>query len=226
MTIRKILRSIAWVILSLVTFISTWLLAALLLPLFTINPHPAKGNDVTIYIQTNGDHTDVVVPVVNPIKDWRSEISYQNTISKDTTCKYVAVGWGDKGFYLNTPTWSQLKFSVAFKAAFALSTSAIHTTFCNNLVESADRKKIMISNEQYKGLVAYIDSTFKRDESGNVVNIKTNANYDKEDAFYDAKGKYNLFYTCNTWANNALKSCGQKAGLWTVSDMGIFYHYK
>ena len=196
------------------------------MPLFVINPHPTGSHDVIIYIQTNGDHTDVVIPMKNTIKDWSNEISYQNTKSRDTTGKYVAVGWGDKGFYLNTPTWSQLKFSVAFKAAFALSTSAIHATFCNELKEDNDCKKIMISNEQYKKLVAYIDDSFIRDVQGKVINIKTNANYDSQDAFYEAKGKYNLFFTCNSWANNALKSCGQKACLWTVSDMGIFYHYK
>ncbi|MFP3836064.1 DUF2459 domain-containing protein, partial [Chryseobacterium sp. SIMBA_028] len=46
------------------------------------------------------------------------------------------------------------------------------------------------------------------------------------DAFYDAKGTYSFFYTCNTWANNALKAAGQKAALWTPSDFGIFQHYK
>ena len=111
--LKKILRSIAWVALIFITFVSSWLLAALLLPLFTINPHPSASKDIAIYIQTNGDHTDIVVPVKNQIKDWRSEISYQNTKSKDTAGKYVAIGWGDKGFYLNTPTWAQLKFSVA-----------------------------------------------------------------------------------------------------------------
>ena len=31
------------------------------------------------------------------------------------------------------------------------------------------------------------------------------------DAFYEAKGRYSLFFTCNTWTNNALKICKQKA---------------
>lgn len=223
---RKVLRGIVWFILLFVTFVSSWLLAALLLPLFTVNSKPVSGNDVAIYIQTNGDHTDIIVPVKNQLKNWAQEISYQNTISKDTTCDYVAIGWGDKGFYLNTPTWSQLKFSTAFKAAFWLSTSAVHATFCKNQHESADCKKLMLSNAQYLALINYIDQTFQRDSSGNIINIKTDANYDKEDAFYEAKRRYNLFYTCNTWANNALKACGQKACLWTVFDAGIFYHYK
>ncbi len=47
-----------------------------------------------------------------------------------------------------------------------------------------------------------------------------------DDAFYEAKGSYSFMKTCNTWANSALKSAGQKAALWTPSDKGIFRHYQ
>jgi hypothetical protein len=46
------------------------------------------------------------------------------------------------------------------------------------------------------------------------------------DSFYEAKGAYTLFYTCNTWANNGLKAINQKAALWTATDRGIFQHYR
>jgi uncharacterized protein (TIGR02117 family) len=224
--LKKILRCLAWFVVCFVLFVSTWLLAALALPLIPVNNHPSAGNDVTVFIQTNGDHTDIVVPVKNKIKDWSREISYQNTISKDTTGNYISLGWGDKGFYINTPTWSQLKFSTAFKAVFWLSTSAIHATFCKEPKVDSDCKKIMLNNADYARLINYIDNSFTRDAHGNVINIKTHAQYNTEDAFYDARGKYNLFYTCNTWANNALKACGQKACLWTAFDVGIFRMYK
>jgi uncharacterized protein (TIGR02117 family) len=226
MTFKKIAKAIAWIVLSFVAFVSFYILSVLVISMITVPKEHGTFNDVAIYILTNGDHTDIIVPVKNTLKDWSTEVGYQNTISRDTTAKYIALGWGDKGFYLNTPTWAQLKFSVAFKAAFALSSSAIHSTFCSMPKEGADCKKIMISNNQYSRLVVYIDNTFKRDAQGKVINIKTNANYDNQDAFYEAKGKYNLFYTCNTWANNALKACGQKACLWTTYDGGIFYQYK
>ena len=48
----------------------------------------------------------------------------------------------------------------------------------------------------------------------------------KADAFYDAKGSYNLTRTCNTWTNNALKAAGLKACLWTPFDSGIFWQYR
>jgi uncharacterized protein (TIGR02117 family) len=226
MIFKRVLNSIAWLLLGFVAFVSFYIFLVLVISLISVNNKPVASNDVSIYILTNGDHTDIIVPVKNKLKDWSKEVSYQNTISRDTNAKYVALGWGDKGFYLNTPTWAQLKFSVAFKAAFALSSSAIHSTFCNTPQVGPDCKKIMISNDQYLKLISYVDSTFKRDVQGNVINIKTRANYDNQDAFYEAKGSYNLFYTCNTWANNALKACGQKACLWTTYDQGIFYHYR
>ena len=56
--------------------------------------------------------------------------------------------------------------------------------------------------------------------------IETDAVYGNHDIFYEAKGSYNLFYTCNTWTNSALKAANQKASLWTVYDKGILYHYQ
>ncbi|HEX8019574.1 TIGR02117 family protein [Mucilaginibacter sp.] len=225
-TVKKIAKVILRLVLGLVAFVLLYLLSAFLFSIWTVKKEAETSNDVAIYILTNGDHTDIVVPVKNDIADWSKEISYENTVSRDTTGKYLAIGWGDKGFYLSTPTWADLKFSTAFKAAFALSTSAIHATYYQTMPESNDCKKIMISNKQYKRLVAFVDSSFRRDAKGKVINIKTNANYDKNDAFYEAKRKYNIFYTCNTWANNALKASGQTACVWTPFDRGIFYHYK
>lgn len=158
--------------------------------------------------------------------DWSREVKFENVIKPDTSVRWVAFGWGDKGFYLNTPTWAQLKFSVAFKAATGLSTSAIHATFYKSLREDASCKKIDLSKAQYLRLITYIRESFKTDSAGHIINIKTNANYGNTDAFYEANRRYNLFYTCNTWANNAMKACGQKACLWTPMDKPIFKKYE
>jgi uncharacterized protein (TIGR02117 family) len=91
--------------------------------------------------------------------------------------------------------------------------------------EDKDCVKINISKQQYQRLIAYITRSLKRDATGKVIYIQTNAVYGKDDAFYDAGGSYSLFHTCNTWSNNALKKCGQKACLWTPFDTGIFYQY-
>lgn len=181
--------------------------------------------EVEIYIKTNGAHTDIVVPVKSGQMDWSKEIKYENNVSKDTTYDYLGIGWGDKGFYLDTPTWADLKFSTAFKAVFWLGTTAMHTTYYKKMVEDSTCRKIYITKEQYSRLIVYITKRFQRDSQGHFINIKTTANYGETDAFYEAKGKYNLFFTCNTWTNYALKACGQRYCLWTIFDKGIFLKY-
>lgn len=223
---KKALKIVGYTLLFLVAFVAVYLLAAFVLSRISVEKEPVAASDVSIYILTNGVHTDLVMPIKDSLIDWSQHIKFENTVGKDSSMRYVAMGWGDKGFYLETPTWADLKFSTAFKAAFSLSTSAIHATFYKNMNEGEDCKRINISQDQYARLVKFIRDSFKPDANGNIVNIITTANYGKDDAFYEAVGSYHLFHTCNTWANNGLKACGQKASLWTPFDTGIFYHYK
>ena len=221
----KTLKITGLTLLSLVCLIGVYLLSAYVLSRMSVDRESQTQNDIPIYILTNGVHTDLVVPIKNERIDWSKEVKFTHTTGKDSLFEYVAFGWGDKGFYLETPTWADLKVSTAFNAAFALSTSAIHATFHKSMREGADCVKINISKEQYSRLVKYIQESFTTDTQGHLMYIQTHANYGKEDAFYEAKGSYNVFHTCNTWANNGLKSCGQKASLWTPFDTGIFYQY-
>lgn len=213
-------------ILGFVVFIIVYVLAAVGLSRITVNANQEiKKQEVTIYILSNGVHTDIVVPVRNNIYDWSQQIKFSDAKAKDSSATYLAMGWGDKGFYLNTPTWGDLKFSTAFKAATGLSTSAMHCTFYHSLKVNPKCKKISISEEDYKSLIGYIKGSFVM--SGNTISkIDTKAVYGKNDVFYEANGSYNLFFTCNTWANNALKAAHQKAAFWTPYEEGIFMHYE
>lgn len=226
MSILKLI--IKWLfkfVLGFICFVIIYLASAWCLSRITINKENITSQDVTIYIKTNGVHTDIVVPVKNQQINWSKEVKFTNITSQDTTYTYLGMGWGDKGFYLETPTWADLKTSTAFKAAFALSTTAIHATYYHQLHENDSCRKITISKEQYQRLINYIKESFQTDASGHFMVIKTGANYGDSDAFYEARGKYNLFKTCNTWANNSLKACGQKCCAWTIFDTGIFLKY-
>lgn len=223
---KKLFKIVGYTLLTFFLLTGLYLLSAFCLSRIAVAREEGGQADVAIYILTNGVHTDIVVPAVNEQMNWLSFIPVSNTTGKDSTAAYLAVGWGDKGFYLNTPTWADLKFSTAFNAASGLSSAAMHTTYYRHMQEGADCKKIMISHAQYERLITYIKKGFDLDENGQPIYIDTRANYNSADAFYEAKGSYNLFFTCNTWTNNSLKSCGQKACLWTIFDTGIFYHYQ
>jgi uncharacterized protein (TIGR02117 family) len=170
-------------------------------------------------------HADLVLPIKTDLKDWSEKIKFEHIQSKDSIFHYLAFGWGDKGFYLETPEWSDLKFKTAFNAAFNLGTSAMHTTFYKQIHETENCVKIEISKEQYQKLITFIEASFQYDTNGNPIFIDATT-YGKNDSFYEAHRTYNLFYTCNTWANQALKKAHMKAAFWTPADKGIFYHYQ
>lgn len=222
---KKILKKSGVVLGSIVAALVLYLLTAFCLSRIPVNADAVTSNDVEIYILTNGVHTDIVVPVKSEEMDWSQWVPFSNTISKDSTAKWLAMGWGDKGFYLETPTWNDLKASTAFKAAFGLSSSAMHCTYYNTMKEGESCKKIGITHQQYRQMTSYISNSFQKDAQGRPIWIKTDAHYGNNDAFYEGIGSYSLFKTCNTWANAALKSGERKACLWTAFDTGIFNLY-
>ncbi len=226
-----IFKKISWWTLKILgvflLLIILYFISAFGLSSITVNSgaNQTEKKDVEIHILTNGVHTDLVLPFQNQYMDWSKFVKPTDTKSKASSAVNVAFGWGDKGFYLQTKTWADLKFSTAFNAMFYLSSSAMHVTFYNELRETESCRKISISKENYLKLVNYVIESFNLD-SVDIPRQIIGASYGDNDSFYEAKGKYSLFYTCNTWANNGLKKANQKACLWTPFDSGIFKKYE
>ncbi len=222
--LKKVLRIFLKSIFGIVIFVISYALLSFGLSKIEVNSDITQNPEIEIFISTNGVHTDIVVPIKNEIKDWTTDIQFQHTKTKDSIMNFVGIGWGDKGFYLDTPEWADLKASTAIKAATGLSTTAMHTTFYKTLKEDESCKKVKISKENYIKLVEYISNSFQKNSNSKTINIPNNF-YGKNDTFYEAIGSYSLIKTCNTWANGALKASNQKAAFWTPIDSGIFCHY-
>lgn len=200
-----------------------YLLIALIFSLIPYNLHfrPCEKDAVEIYVKTNGVHTDLVLPVKHELKDWSAFINPALTPSGDTSFQFVAFGWGDKGFYLHTPTWADLTVSTALKAAFYLGSSAMHVSFYRRIHESGSCRRICIRPEEYQRLIEFIQNDFQKFDGLPI--LIPGYSYTGCDLFFEAHGTYGMFHTCNSWTNRALKHAGLKACLWTPFDKGIFY---
>lgn len=199
-----------------------YFLCAFTLPNIQVNKQESaiRSDSISIFVISNGVHTDIAVPSESKLKNWRLTFPKDSFDLKDTSSNYLAFGWGDKGFYLNTPEWSDLKASTAFKAAFGLGGTAMHVRYLNAPKKLSEKKiALTISSDQYKKLVTYIEQSFCLN-NGCVTKID-HPGYGDSDLFYEAEGKYSLIKTCNVWTNKALKFSGIKTGLWTPFASGL-----
>lgn len=211
---------------SLIGLTTCYLLVALLLSLIPVNAHKQAvpfEEGVAIYITTNGVHADFTVPVHTSLINWQQHFKLKDFKGADHNFRYIAFGWGDKGFYLNTPSWQDLTLSTAVSALFVPSPTAMHVTYYRHAPAPGENvKEVLLSREQYRLLLQYIQSSFQQTTDGQLMLI-AHAGYTSSDNFYEAKGCYSLLYTCNNWVNEGLKKIGVKTSLWTPFDWGILY---
>ena len=155
--IKKLLKYFLKTLLFVVGFVVLYGVLCLLLPLIPISAEKTtEPKTITIYLLSNGMHTDLVLPTQNDFIDWTTKVSPNDTKGK-IKGDWLAFGWGDKGFYLNIPTWADLKFSTAVKAAFWMSDSAMHTTYLGGTEGYEKVAQLSLTAAQYKRLVSYID---------------------------------------------------------------------
>jgi uncharacterized protein (TIGR02117 family) len=219
--LKRSIKIILKTLLGFVVFILLYLLFAWLLPKIKLNSDykPAQQG-IEVFVSSNGVHTDFVVPTNTPLKDWRNDFLPNTFESVDTTYEYVSLGWGDKGFFLNTPTWADLKFSTAFKAAFFMSSTAMHVTYKKHKPkEGASCKKLLLTEAEYKKLIAYVYSSFQLKD--NTVQLINHPGYNEFDNFYEANGTYSFLKTCNVWTGQGLNEIGAKVGCWTPFESAL-----
>ncbi len=190
-----------------------------LIPVNTGYKEAKKGTE--IFVSTNGVHTNIILPAKTNNFDWNRYLS----LNEDY--QYLAFGWGDKEFYLNTPTWGDLKLTTAFKAAF-LPTKTIMQVhgYYQKPKESKRVVKIVLNEEQFQKLNIYVAQSFNQNNKNQAIEIKPNSKYQFKEKFYPAKGTYSIFKTCNNWVNKGLKQAGIETALWAPFDKSVMYHLR
>jgi uncharacterized protein (TIGR02117 family) len=208
-------------LLGFIAFVMCYLLCAFWLPLLKVNTSyvPAKEG-ISIFIESNGVHTDFIIPSRYGELNCFRLFPCADFDRVDSNYTYVGVGWGDKGFYIDTRTWADLKFSTAFKAVFGLSSTAMHVRYLyREPREDENCKRLVLTPGQFEQLKHYILSSF--DQKQGCPQHIHHAGYGSNDTFYEAQGSYSLFKTCNVWTGNGLKQIGVKTGIWSPFEEGI-----
>lgn len=200
-----------------------YLLAALVGALIPANPGwqpPRQG--VPIFVRTNGVHTSIVVPSAREGIDWSPLLRAGHIDRPDLAGDYLAIGWGQRDFFLKTPTWADLRPGIALRALVGGGGSLIHVEHLRRPVADRDHRPVLVSPEQYRRLAGFILDSFALPPNGTVLPIP---GHFETDVFYDARGDYNLFTTSNEWTGAALRTAGVRIGIWTPFAQSVLMRF-
>jgi uncharacterized protein (TIGR02117 family) len=180
---------------------------------------PPEG--VEIQLVSNGIHVDFLVPLRSAEKDWSAFLDRRDFPGAGADWKHVLFGWGNRAFYLETPTRADLRLSTAAKALFLPSASVVHVQLLEGLfAEDASCRTLRLGAAAYAELCQHIESSFQRDAQGSVLRV-AGRGYGSTDNFYEAAGSYHAFNTCNLWTNRGLKRAGVTTPLWSPFPRAI-----
>jgi uncharacterized protein (TIGR02117 family) len=174
---------------------------------------------VRIQVDDNGIHTGLIVPLIAEGVDWR-DVFKPGDLRDPRYAGYdhVEIGWGERTFYVETPTWADVRPGTVVAGAIGSSRTLVHVDWLPEPSPSGDTRTIVLRPEEYRRLAGFIRATL-------APKGKHQPGYGAGDAFYEARGRYSALQTCNAWTGNALRQAGVRIGIWTPFPVTVMGWY-
>ena len=178
---------------------------------------------VVVFVETNGIHTGIVVPVSAAGVDWRDLVKAEHLTDPRYAGTHLAFGWGERQFYLNTPTWADVSASTVARSALGSDETLVHVDHLPPPIPDERIRALVLSEEEYRRLSAHIRASFRLDAQGQSQPVE---GYGPADSFYVGRGHYDAFRTCNAWTGDALRHAGVRIGAWTPYSWSVMGWFK
>jgi uncharacterized protein (TIGR02117 family) len=189
---------------------------AILLIAGTVVPRPlfsqsdAGEKSVEILVITNPIHTGIAIPATGETLQAFNFLGEGGLPLDAPGLRWLVFGWGGRAFYLETPTWAELKLVPALKA-LTIDRSVLHAELAGEIDRSLPNvKTLRVSEAEFSKLLQAILDSFSTGEPAAIAAV----GYGPHDRFYEANGHFNVLFSCNTWAAKVLRAGGVQTGLW------------
>lgn len=182
----------------------------------------------TIYVGGNNIHTNLIVPVKTVDFDWNNQLNLTE-IGRQGSHDYhfLSFGWGDKLFYLNTPTLRDVNIWITLRALLLPTETVVHIQGYFSVPRSTPDyqvKTLKVSRQGYLQLSQFLISYLARNSEGEPILIQQSHRY--RGSFYEAKGSYSIFQTCNDWTALGLRAAQVNTPLWSGLAGSVFKHLR
>lgn len=222
-TIRTIIRRTAWLCGGFVLVVLTYLAAAQFVGARVAGESVAikQTGDASkrqIFFITSPLHVDIALPFDAAMKKRLSFLRGTSVPVDHPNMRHVVVGWGSRAFYTTAGTYWDIRPSAVAKAV-AGDTAVRRFVGTGPISEQDGIVRMGISDAQLEALIAKIEQTFVL--RNGAPNHLAEASIGPNDAFFEAKGAFNIFHPCNQWLGTALRQSGFELGFWTPTTSSL-----
>ena len=180
--------------------------------LVTAEASADKAPSQRILLLSGPIHTDVAIRLDDRLRASFSYLEDAGIPVSDPAAQWLIFGWGGRSFYLETPTWADLK-PIPVLRALTIDRSVMHVDVAGGISETHPAVTVLdVDGERFEKLLGFVNDSFIR-KAGAVVPVG-NRGYGDYDRFFEAKGYFNALFGCNTWTAAALRTGGLRTGIW------------
>ncbi|MEX0344634.1 MAG: TIGR02117 family protein [Rhizobiaceae bacterium] len=189
-------------------------------PIFSTADAGAVANTHRILLLYNPIHTDIAFPAEPDVLERFGFLSDAGLPVDHPQVRWIVVGWGGRSFYLETPTWADLKPLPVFKA-LTIDRSVMHVALAGDIDPALPNvDELQVSERNYDRMLDFALASFVLDPAGVPQSID-GAGYGDFDRFFEAHGWFNAVAGCNTWTASALRAAGVRTGLWNPLPVSL-----
>ncbi len=175
-----------------------------------------------LWVCSNGIHADLVLPATGGAVDWAGLLPRAAFRIPPAPADYIAFGWGDRTFYLETQHWSDLRPGTAVAALFGDGPTVMHLQARTSPDGDPGCRRILAEPKRAAMVADYVLAAMARDRDGRPVPL-LQAGYGLHDGFVAAVGHYSAFLTCNEWVRRGLGQAGIRAPLWSPFPYALLW---
>jgi uncharacterized protein (TIGR02117 family) len=219
---KRVLRRLLAVILVIVGTVAAG--ALIPLPLWSQKIEEHGGETRRILVLSNPIHTDIAIPLDADTRAAFAFLERSGVPVAEPGARWMIIGWGGRAFYLETPTWADVKPMPVFRA-LTVDSSVLHVDVTGELDEGHPAVTVLeLGPQQFEQLQVFIRESFA--QPPDAVAAIPDAGYGLSDRFFEAKGAFNMLLGCNTWTAAALRAAGVRTGFWNPLPQTLTFSLK
>lgn len=182
---------------------------------------PTERSNHTLSLTHDFAHVNFMIDLSMSNTDWQHLLPDLVPVNEG----FLLVGWGEKQVYMTTPTWADLRASVAVSALMIDTPATLHLHYLpyppNQHLQVTP---LLLSDASVNTIEQQILNSFATAEyeTSDTPQLLSKG-YGANDQFYYALGDYNLFTTCNTWIGDILKKAEVPVSRWTPFSYNVIY---